>query len=37
MAGVSGTGLILTPMDKVLAEKKEIDMDVYTLAEDLAR
>jgi 6-phosphofructokinase 1 len=37
MAGVSGTGLIVTPMDKVLAEKKEIDMDVYTLAEDLAR
>lgn len=37
MAGVSGTGLVITSMDKVLAEKKEIDMDVYTLAEDLAK
>ncbi|MGI6628131.1 MAG: 6-phosphofructokinase [Bacillota bacterium] len=37
MAGLSGTGLVLTLMDKVLAEKKQIDMEVYSLAEDLAR
>lgn len=37
MAAVSGTELKLIPIEKVIIEKKSIDMEVYTLAEDLAR
>ncbi|HHY12019.1 MAG TPA: 6-phosphofructokinase [Firmicutes bacterium] len=37
MAAVSGTELKLIPIEKVINEKKSIDMEVYTLAEDLAR
>lgn len=37
MVGISGTEIIVTPMEKVLSTKKEINMELYDLAEDLAR
>ncbi|QUL99065.1 MAG: 6-phosphofructokinase [Candidatus Fermentithermobacillus carboniphilus] len=37
MIGIRGTELVTTPMEKVLEGKKEIDMELYRLAEDLAR
>jgi len=37
MVGIRGTELVVTPMDKVLSGRKEIDMELYRLAEDLAR
>ena len=37
MVGVNGTKVIWTSMKQVLAEKKTIDIDVYRLAEDLAK
>jgi len=36
MAGVSGTSVIATPMPEVLAKKREIDLELYNLAQDLA-
>ena len=37
VVGVSGQRLIATPTPEVLAVKKELDMDLYNLAQDLAR
>jgi len=37
MVGVSGTAMIATPMPEVLSTKRPIDLQVYNLAEDLAR
>jgi 6-phosphofructokinase 1 len=37
MVGVSGTRLIATPTPEVLAVKRELDLDLYNLAQDLAR
>jgi len=37
MVGISGTGVIATPMPQVLATKREIDLELFKLAEDLAR
>lgn len=37
MVGISGTSVIATPMPEVLAKKREIDLELYNLAQDLAR
>jgi len=37
MVGISGNKVVSTPMERVLATKRPIDMDVYNLAQDLAR
>jgi hypothetical protein len=37
MVAVSGTQLKLVPLDEVLGVEKQIDLEVYRLAEDLAR
>lgn len=37
MVGISGTELKLVPLDQVIGAEKPIDMEVYTLAEDLAK
>lgn len=37
MIGINGTQILWTSMNQVLAQKKEIDVDVYRLAEDLAK
>lgn len=37
MVGISGTRVIATPMPQVLSTKRPIDMDMYNLAQDLAR
>jgi hypothetical protein len=37
MVGVSGTGVIATAMPTVLGTKRHIDMELYNLAQDLAR
>ncbi len=37
MVGIRGAGIILTPMSEVASHKKEIDWDLYDMAEDLAR
>jgi len=37
MIGIKGADLTITSMEKVLSGRKEIDMELYNLAEDLAR
>lgn len=37
LAGISGQKVVITPIDKVLAEVKALDLGVYSLAEDLAK
>lgn len=37
MVGIAGTSVVATPMPQVLATKRLIDMDLYNLAQDLAR
>ena len=37
MVGISGTNVVATPMPEVLGTRKEINMDLYNLAQDLAR
>lgn len=37
MVGVKGTGVVATPMPEVLGTKRLIDMELYNLAQDLAR
>ena len=37
MVGVQGTKIKLVPVEEAVKEKKDIDMEVYLLAEDLAR
>ncbi|MGE5579309.1 MAG: 6-phosphofructokinase [Bacillota bacterium] len=37
MVGISGNKIVSTPIERVLATKRPIDMDVYNLAQDLAR
>jgi len=37
MVGISGTTVIATPMPEVLSTRRPIDMDMYNLAQDLAR
>lgn len=37
MVAISGTELKLVPLEKVIGVKKKIDMEVFTLAEDLAK
>jgi 6-phosphofructokinase 1 len=37
MVGMSGTKTILTPMTEVITNKKEIDVELYNTADDLAR
>jgi len=37
MVGVSGPRLVATPTPEVLAVKKALDLDLYYLAQDLAR
>ncbi len=37
MVGVHGTNMIATPMPQVLSTKRPIDMEMYNLAQDLAR
>ena len=37
MVGMSGTKTILTPMTEVITGKKEIDLELYNTADDLAR
>ncbi|HHW26624.1 MAG TPA: 6-phosphofructokinase [Firmicutes bacterium] len=37
MVGISGTKTVFTPMTEVVKSKKEIDLELYNMAEDLAR
>lgn len=37
MLGMSGTSVVTTPMPEVIGKKREIDLELYNLAEDLAR
>lgn len=37
MLGMSGTSVVATPMPEVISKKREIDLELYNLAQDLAR
>lgn len=37
MVGMKGTQVVATPMPEVLSTKRQIDLDLYKLAQDLAR
>jgi len=37
MVGIAGNKIVSTPMERVVATKKPIDMDLYNLAQDLAK